>query len=157
MPYKDAAARREAYQRNKERYQARNKRWYANLRLGVLKHYSPNLVCQECGFSDVRALTIDHVDGGGDAHRRELAKSLRRMPGPWALYRWLRDNGYPTGYRVLCMNCQFITHFHRTAEAGHSYYGLLKLPNTCEEAECSHYQQEMEVESYGWGENEEPL
>ena len=125
MPYKDPAKRREHYAQNKEKYQARNRRWYLNLRVETLKQYSPDLICQLCGFSDLRALTIDHIDGGGDSHRQELSKSLSRTPGPWRLYRWLRDNGYPAGYRVLCMNCQFITHFDRTAKAGKSYYSLL--------------------------------
>ena len=116
MPYKDPAKRQEHYAQNKEKYLARNKRWYEKLRLDTLRHYSPNLTCQKCGFDDSRALTIDHIDGGGDAHRRDLAKSVSRMPGCWYLYRWLRDNGYPPGYRALCMNCQFITHYHPQEE-----------------------------------------
>lgn len=31
------------------------------------------------------------------------------------------------------------------------------FPYTCEGAECSHYRQEVEVENYGWAEDEVPL
>jgi len=114
MPFKDAATRRAHYKNNKEVYQARNRRWYENLRIDTLRHYSPSITCVLCGFKDVRALTIDHIDGGGIKHRQELAKTGVRLPGTWYFYRWLRDSNYPEGYRVLCMNCQFIAHFDKT-------------------------------------------
>ena len=69
----------------------------------VLAHYCHNEIrCQICGFSDMRALTIDHLAGGGCQHRREL-----RGGGP-GFYRWLKQRNFPDGYQVLCMNCQFI-------------------------------------------------
>jgi hypothetical protein len=37
--------------------------------------------------------------GGGTKQRRRLQLGGR------AFYRWLKNNGYPSGYRVLCMNC----------------------------------------------------
>jgi hypothetical protein len=40
-----------------------------------------------------------HIDGGGGKHR----ESLRGKAASFAL--WLKNNGYPSGYRVLCMNC----------------------------------------------------
>ena len=44
-------------------------------------------------------LQVDHIEGGGNVHRQELkAQGLD-------LYAWLRRQGYPVGYRVLCMNC----------------------------------------------------
>jgi hypothetical protein len=42
-------------------------------------------------------LSIDHVDGGGYQHRKQLKDD--------GLYRWLKRNKYPTGFQVLCMNC----------------------------------------------------
>ena len=56
-------------------------------------------ICVKCGFNDLRALSIDHINGGGDKDRREVDKQI---------YRWLRKNNYPEGYQTLCMNCQFI-------------------------------------------------
>ena len=57
-----------------------------------------------CGFSDVRALHIDHVHGGGQ-------KELRggRGGGMSYYYRVLKDT---TGkYQLLCANCNAIKRF----------------------------------------------
>ena len=57
--------------------------------------------CRCCGESRDEFLTIDHVvpfsDGGGPRDYR----------GATPLYAWLRRNGYPDGFRILCMNCNF--------------------------------------------------
>lgn len=70
------------------------------LKLQVIQHYSPEAKCQRCGFSDIRALSMDHIDGSGSRHRK-------KMPGT-SIYRWLKIHGFPEGLQVLCMNCQFI-------------------------------------------------
>jgi hypothetical protein len=31
------------------------------------------------------------------------------MGGGYRAYRWLKDRGYPGGFRVLCHNCNFAT------------------------------------------------
>jgi hypothetical protein len=62
-------------------------------------------VCHHCGFSDWRALSIDHVNGGGAEHRSRKTGAGR---SGWGFYQYLRKQGYPPGYQVLCMNCQFI-------------------------------------------------
>jgi hypothetical protein len=77
------------------------------VRLEALKAYSGNApACQCCGETHVEFLTIDHIDGGGGKHRKEIGNSSGRM------FRWLRDNGYPDGYRVLCMNCNWSRGLH---------------------------------------------
>lgn len=80
-----------------------------NLRLDrkimVLTHYgnSDKPECVRCGFIDVRALSIDHINGGGT--RERLANSELNGRG---IYWYLVKEGYPSGYQTLCMNCQFI-------------------------------------------------
>ena len=70
-------------------------------KLEVLNHYcGGEPKCQGCGFSDLRTLTVDHVNDDGSKHRKELNGKL--------IYRWLIRNGFPQGFQVLCMNCQFI-------------------------------------------------
>ncbi len=69
----------------------------------VFDHYGR--ACS-CGFDDMRALTIDHVDQMGTAHRRPNGE---RYLGH-KLYRWLVVNGFPEGFRTLCRNCQSIAH-----------------------------------------------
>ena len=59
-------------------------------------------VCACCGEAAPAFLTIDHIGGGGNAHRRALSGGGRTS---FRIYAWLRRQGYPTGYRVLCWNC----------------------------------------------------
>lgn len=59
--------------------------------------------CVKCGFVDPRALQVDHVNGGGHRH----LKALRVSKGT-SFYYWLRKNGYPTEFQLLCANCNWI-------------------------------------------------
>ncbi len=74
-----------------------------NTKKQVLGHYSPTLTCQRCGFSDIRALTIDHIKGDGARHRKRIGK----LSGS-EFYKWLIKNNFPSGFQVLCWNCQYI-------------------------------------------------
>lgn len=65
-------------------------------RANVIEAYGGKCVC--CGESEEAFLEIDHVDGGGNAHRREFASTRQ-------IYTWLRANGYPDGFQILCSNC----------------------------------------------------
>jgi len=66
----------------------------------VLRYYGRGkLACVKCGYKDIRALTIDHINNDGAEHRKECTG---------VIYRWLIKNNFPTGYQTLCMNCQWI-------------------------------------------------
>jgi len=56
-------------------------------------------VCTHCGFTDIRALQIDHIKGGGKKSRQEQ-KAYTTM------YRDVLRN--PTPYQLLCANCNWI-------------------------------------------------
>ena len=56
--------------------------------------------CVLCGFSDVRALTLDHVLKNGSEERKEL--------GERGVYLRALNPEHKHEYRCLCMNCQFI-------------------------------------------------
>ena len=74
----------------------------SEIRLEVFTYYGGgNCACIKCGFSDIRALSIDHI-GGRDSqpHARAIAGEN--------IYRWLRNQDFPAGYQTLCMNCQYI-------------------------------------------------
>lgn len=64
----------------------------------VLEHYGEK--CCKCGFSDWRTLSIDHINSDGAEHRKKVSGAH--------IYRWLKNNNFPTGFQILCMNCQFI-------------------------------------------------
>ena len=67
----------------------------------VLRHYSADrLACIWCGFDDIRALCIDHIDGDNKYYPNKKLGVI--------LYRWLKANNYPDGYQTLCFNCNHI-------------------------------------------------
>jgi hypothetical protein len=84
--------------RNEFRKQARIRR--QETRLTVLKHYGgdpPECAC--CKEKHLEFLCVDHVNGGGNKHRRQLKRATERF------FAWLIEQDFPTGYRVLCHNC----------------------------------------------------
>ena len=62
--------------------------------------------CKCCGESEPAFLTIDHIDGGGNAHRRTLTAD-GSIAGSSNFYRWLKNQGWPEGFQLLCHNCNF--------------------------------------------------
>lgn len=67
-------------------------------RLKSLRAYggeSPSCGC--CGEATLLFLSLDHVNGGGHAQRKET--------GGGGFYSWLRRHNYPSGFQVLCHNC----------------------------------------------------
>jgi len=77
----------------KERARGRDKQ--RRLRQAALGAYGGACTC--CGEATYEWLTIDHVNGDGAEHRREIGRGN--------LYRWLKRHDYPDGFRVLCWNC----------------------------------------------------
>ena len=69
------------------------------VRKEILNHYSNGEMNCECCYEDnVEFLTIDHIDGCG--------KELRKIQGEGTrLYHWIKRNGFPKGFRILCYNC----------------------------------------------------
>ena len=74
---------------------------YAGLRQGVLRAYGNECAC--CGEAQELFLSIDHIDGGGAQHRKEISKGQ----GGRRLYEWLKAEGYPSGFQTLCRNCNW--------------------------------------------------
>lgn len=59
-------------------------------------------ICKCCGETERLFLSIDHINNDGAEHRRR-----EKLQTGEQLYRWLKRNGYPDGFQVLCMNCQW--------------------------------------------------
>jgi hypothetical protein len=112
----DAAERRRAYQRdyylrNRERIHAKlqanrderltrrrvqSKGINRRLKLRVYEAYGNRCVC--CGEDNLGFLSIDHVNGGGRAHRQEVGGGVQ-------LWRLIIKAGFPDDFRLLCYNC----------------------------------------------------
>lgn len=56
--------------------------------------------CVWCGIDEPSVMCLDHIKNDGSSHRKELG-----FLGGAPLYRWVRDNGYPPIFQVLCFNC----------------------------------------------------
>jgi hypothetical protein len=91
----------------------RSKRYTQHIKQKVIGHYSASLACQcslrncwhgdqPCHVSDIRALSINHINGGGTRQ----TESIRREGS--SFYRWLINRRFPEGYQVLCHNCNRI-------------------------------------------------
>ncbi len=94
------------HQMHPDRARALKRSYTQKIKLEVLAHYgNGKLACVKCGFTDIRALSIDHVNGNGAQERKGLGKSGT------AFYSHLKTQGYSEGYQTLCMNCQWIKRF----------------------------------------------
>jgi len=74
----------------------RGKRRRTELKLAVIKGYGGACTC--CGETNPIFLTIDHVNGDGAQDRRKGLKA-----GKLAVK--LIQQGFPSGYQILCWNC----------------------------------------------------
>lgn len=97
-------ARAEKIARNKKWAQANRDKTNAYKRKYELKKKNEvfdllGRKCAVCGFSDERALQIDHINGGGNKER----KSMRGRK----LYAHILSLG-GVGYQILCANCNWI-------------------------------------------------
>jgi hypothetical protein len=88
-----AKARRQGPQGDLVRRQERNRA--IKTRAAVIKHYGGK--CECCGVTDMEFLALDHINGGGNQHRKAY--------GITSMARWLKANKYPETYRVLCHSC----------------------------------------------------
>lgn len=70
----------------------------ASLKLEVFTHYGGK--CAICAENDIDVLTIDHINQQGSKHRME-----NKLTTGTKTWKWLKDNAYPQGFRVLCFNC----------------------------------------------------
>ena len=88
---------KEWQQDNKDKCNQSNRESNHRLRDEVINEYGGKCVC--CGETRREYLTIDHINGGGGKHRREIGIRGSQF------YRWLKQNNYPKGFQVLCFNC----------------------------------------------------
>ena len=73
--------------------------WYGN----------GKLACIWCGYDQLPALSLDHVNDTGYKETRGSG---------WNLYKKLITEGFPFGYQTLCMNCQYLK---REANGNHTH------------------------------------
>ncbi len=119
------ARQRERRENDRERYRENNRRWYSNnqeraylqsleagkryrvrIRLQALRAYGgESPACRCCGETIMEFLCLDHINGGGNKHRKES--------GVLSMYEWCKRNNYPSGmFQILCHNCNMAKGFY---------------------------------------------
>lgn len=108
-PGYSAESKRIAYQRDPKKLRERAVLNRMKTKLDVLCHYSGNppscanpFQIHKIPFTDLRCLTLDHINGNGRRHRLQMGIS------GGGLHRWVQSHRLPDGFQVLCMNCQII-------------------------------------------------
>ena len=103
--YKDSEYRK--WQREyKKTWNYKNKdavaRYYKRLRVKVLNHYGHKCAC--CGEDRYEFLAIDHKNGDGNKHRKEIKGTNVCL--------WIIRNDYPDDLQILCHNCNMAKTFY---------------------------------------------
>ena len=74
-----------------------SKRANAKIRDEIITAYGG--LCKCCEESGRPFLTIDHINNDGAAHRKTVSH------GGATFYRWLKKQGFPPDFQLLCWNC----------------------------------------------------
>ena len=100
---------RMAYKENPQFFKDNAKRYRYALKYQTLSHYSKTgtPVCNDCGFDDLRALCLDHINNNGNKDRLKIMGKNYAGSGS-RFYVRLRQLDYPLGYQTLCANCNLI-------------------------------------------------
>lgn len=64
-------------------------------------------ICLKCGFSDSRALQIDHINGGGYTERKLYPTNPKKYYSD--ILKSINNN--EGKYQLLCANCNWIKRF----------------------------------------------
>ena len=93
--------KRKIRQNNPELDKEKLRLWGWNLKIDAIKRYGGKCSC--CGITEPKFLAIDHINGNGNTHRKEI--------GHIRIGLWLKRNNYPAGFQVLCHNCNMAKAF----------------------------------------------
>lgn len=104
--YKIASKKYKQTKISKAKYNKRhsineNKR-YHRLKIEIYNAYG-GASCNCCGENESVFLTIDHINGGGNEHRKKVGSGIK-------FYNWLKKNSFPPGFQILCFNCNLAKH-----------------------------------------------
>ena len=98
---------KQSRQRHQETWRRHNAESRARLRAEMFAAYGSNCTC--CGEDRVGFLTLDHINRDGAAHRRAVGGS--RTGSTRQILFDLKKRGWPEGFRIMCMNCNWATRF----------------------------------------------
>lgn len=76
---------------------------HGRLKEEVFAAYGGKCAC--CGLADTRYFQMDHINNNGAEHRRTLRPNSTAKRASLVIYPWLKVNGFPEGFQILCANC----------------------------------------------------
>lgn len=88
---------RERTPEQRDKFNAGQRKIFARLKREVVAGYGGECSC--CGESEIKFLSVDHVNRDGSEHRKRYG--ARGAP----FYRWIKRSNFPTTLRILCYNC----------------------------------------------------
>jgi hypothetical protein len=88
-------------EKNPAIFKERHKSYIWRIKIEALNAYGGKCKC--CGEKEPKFLAIDHIDGGGNEHRKTIKGTI--------IYLWLKQHSYPKGFQVLCHNCNMAKAF----------------------------------------------
>lgn len=101
-PERTKANRARHYVKHKEGILVKYKKKRTARRTAVIAHYSNGTnKCYCCGYTGLPFLTVDHINGDGAEHRKQI--------GEGNFDSWAITNNYPFGFRIACFNCNRAT------------------------------------------------
>jgi hypothetical protein len=102
-----------------KRQSSKLKRVRTAVRISILNKLSDgDIKCKRCGFTDIRALQIDHINGGGN-------KDVKKYDNLYKYYKWLNSLSsieLKKEYQILCANCNWIKRWEN-GEMGRKSHG----------------------------------
>jgi hypothetical protein len=79
---------------------ARRKAEHLALKVETFNQYG-GIICSCCGETEFCFLALDHINNNGNKHR----KLINNGRGGLTFYAKLKVLGFPSGFQVLCHNC----------------------------------------------------
>jgi hypothetical protein len=101
----------------RKRLSASKYKYRDKLKERVLLHYGNGKIeCAYCGFDNIDALCIDHINNDGAEHRKKAGISSRGGVSGFSTFAALLRDKMPEGLQVLCANCNMIKELKRKRE-----------------------------------------
>lgn len=102
---------------NPERYNASKYHYRDRVKKEVISRYSDGTMsCNYCGFNNIHALCIDHINNDGAEWRSKNKCAGRGLNAGTNTFELLKKLNFPAGMQVLCANCNLIKEIQRKQE-----------------------------------------
>lgn len=98
--------RKTSYKKHRNAWLAR-RAMYRRIVFNTYSGTPPRCQCAGCPLPEMNILflEVDHIRGLGKAEAEYARLHGQRLYKGHHLYRWLIKNNFPSGYQILCSNC----------------------------------------------------